>query len=211
MANARKLKWVNTRVVMDIATGRVLAREDTNVVDRDVDSDSQIHLRLMVDELGAGAIPGNSTDDYELQFNINATGWTVPTGATTGVQLDTSSSLTDAGATTNRGTDGLTDGAGTFQAGEQCDANAEVTDYLHAADDFTEYVWALLLISADLNDTDSIDFRLRYNGGNPGMDNTQTPNITVSKTAALGADEQAAARQHGQVNPVIMEDEVVPY
>ena len=161
------------------------AAEDTNVSNRDVSAgDSQIHIRLMVDELGAGSIPGAATDDYDLEFNINAVGWVIPTGATTGIQLDTASSLTDAAATTNRTTDGLTNGAGTFIAGEQCDANAQVTDFLHSADNYTEHVWALLLVSADLNNGDSIDFRLSYNGGNPGMDNTQVPNVTILKTAA---------------------------
>jgi hypothetical protein len=178
-----------------------VANEDTDVTGRNVDSDSQIHLRLLVDELGSGSISGGATDDYDLQFNINAAGWVVPTGATSGVQMDTASSLTDAGDTTDRATNGLTVGAGSFIAGEQCEANAEVTDFEHTADNYTHHVWALLLISADLSNADSIDFRLRYNGGNPGMDNAQTPNITVAKTAAGGQGMGLAQVRHHAVRP----------
>lgn len=191
-----------------------VADEDTNVTGRNVDSDSQIHLRLMVDELGDGDIGGASTDDYDLQFRMNGGGsWVVPTGATTLVQIDTASSLTDAGATTNRATNGLTDGAGSFIAGEQCEANAEVTDFEHTANNFTEHVWALLLISADLSDTDFIEFRLRLNAGNPGMGNTQVPRITVTKTAAGPGDDEIAmaAQPQGQQEPVHEPNEVVGY
>lgn len=176
-----------------------VANEDTNVSGRNVDSDSQIHIRLMVDELGGGDIAGDAADDYNLQFNINAAGWVIPTAATAGVQMDTGSSLTDAAATTNRATNGLTDGAGSFVASEQMESNAELTDFQLTANNYTDMVWALLLVSADLSNADSINFRLQYNGGNPGMDNDVTPNITVAKTAAGGQGAPLAQVRHHAV------------
>lgn len=160
-----------------------IAAQDVSPTGRNVDSNSKIHLRCRVQEVGQGTLAGATTDDYNLQYRLNGGGgWTSITGATTQVQADSGSSLTDGGATTNRGTDGITDGTGTFFAGIQESSDSELTDFQHQADNFTEHVFALVLISADLVDNDQVEFRLALNGGNPGMDNTATPSITVTKT-----------------------------
>jgi hypothetical protein len=143
-----------------------------------VDTNQQVQVRWRVQEIGAGTLAGATTDDYDIEFQINGGGWTVPTGATTGVQVDTGSALTDGGATTQR----LANGSGSFFAGEQESGNAEVTDFQHQADNWTEHVYAVLLIAADLNDGDTVDFRMTLNGGNAGMDNTATPTLTIDKT-----------------------------
>jgi hypothetical protein len=176
------------------------AGEDVNVTGRGVDSDSQIQLRLLMDELGAGDIGGNAIDDYDLQYRVNGGGsWITPTGATNRVRMDSGSFLTDGGATTNRGTDGLTDGAGSFVASEQMVSDAELANFELTANNFTEMVWGLLLVSADFSDGDFIEFRLRYNAGNPGMDNTQVPRITVTKTAVGGQGAGLAQVRHHAV------------
>jgi hypothetical protein len=137
-----------------------------------------------MDELGSGDIDGNTIDDYDLQYRLNGGGsWIVPTGATDRVRMDSGSALTDGAVTTNRGTNGLTDGAGSFVASEQMVSDAELANFQLTANNFTEMVWGLLLVSADFVDADFVDFRVRYNGGNPGMANTQVPRITVTKTA----------------------------
>jgi hypothetical protein len=153
-----------------------------------------------MDELGAGDIDGNTIDDYDLQYRVNGGGsWIVPTGASDRVRMDAGSSLTDGAATTNRGTDGLTDGAGSFVASEQMVSDAELTNFQLTANNFTEMVWGLLLVSADFADGDFVEFRLRYNGGNPGMANTQVPRITVTKTGISGQGMGLAQVRHHAV------------
>ncbi len=161
-----------------------VADQDTNVTGRNVDSDSQIHLRLRHDETGAGSIDGATTDDYALQYRLNGGGgWQSLTTSTEFVQADSASTLVDGVASTNRATNGISDGGGSFIAGKQEETNG-IIDYQLTANNFTEHVFALLLISADLADGDFVEFRCQLNGGNPGMTNTFVPRITVTKTAA---------------------------
>ncbi len=171
------------------------AAQDVDLASEDVDSDVELHLRARIEETGGGSISGETTDDYDLQYRLNGGGsWILITPTSDRVIMDTASDLTDAAATTNRSTDGITDGAGSFVASEQCEANSEITDFQLTADNFTEAVWALKLVSGDFSDADFVDFRIRLNGGNPGMTNTSVPRITVTKTAAGEGPEILAAR-----------------
>ena len=156
-----------------------IAAQDTNVIRDASGTDDQLHLRYRVDEVGGGSIGGASTDDYSLEFRLNGGGgWSALTASSTEVQSDTASQLSDGSATTNRSTDGISDGSGSFVAGEQEDQNGTVEDHELTADNFTEHVWALDLISANLASGDFIDFRMRINGG--AMDNAVTPRITIA-------------------------------
>ncbi len=150
----------------------------TNEIRQDIaGGDKQVHLRYRVQEIGDGDIDGGTTDDYSLQYQVNGGGgWTSITTSSSRVQTDTSSELSDGSATTNRVTNGLSDGSGSFVAGEQEDGDGEITDSQLTGNDFTEHVWALDLISADWSASDFVEFRMRYNGG--GMDNTALPRIT---------------------------------
>jgi hypothetical protein len=163
-----------------------IAAENTNVTDRDLDAgDSQIHLRLRIQEVGGGSIPGETTDDYLLTYRLNGGGgYSAVTTSSTQVQIDTASTLTNDDPTTDRAVDGISDGTGSFFAGIQEAGDGEITDFQHEADNFTEHVFALLLISADLVNTDFIDFRLALNGGNPGMDTSILPQVSIFKTVA---------------------------
>ncbi len=157
-----------------------IAAQDTDVI-RDISSDNQLHLRFRIEEVGGGSIGGATTDDYQLQYRVNGGGgWANMTASSTEVQADTASELTDDGATTNRATNGISDGSGSFVAGIQEEGDGEITDYQLTADNFTEHVWALDLIAADLVGGDFIDFRVALNGGNPGMDNSVVPRITMA-------------------------------
>ena len=160
-----------------------IANQDTNVTGRNVDSDSQVQLRVLLQETNGGS--GDATDDYGLEYALNAGGtpsWVAVTGASAVVQADTGSSLTDGGATTNRGTNGITGGSGTFVAGEQEAGNGVIEDNQITASNYTESVWGLILVSADLSNGDTIDFRVTRNGGTPGVTENVVPRITVSKT-----------------------------
>ena len=162
-----------------------LAAQDTNIT-VDVSSDVQLHLRYRVQEVGGGSIAGATTDDYDLQYRVNGGGgWTSITASSSRVQTDTASELSDGSATTDRSTDGISAGSGSFFVGEQEDGDSAITDFQHEADNYTEHVWALDLISADWSSSDFVDFRMRLNAGNPGMDNSVTPRIT---SAAFNPD-----------------------
>lgn len=158
-----------------------LAAEDTNITVNVDGGDVQVQIRCMVQEIGGGSIGGATTDDYQLQeavakFDINA--------SSSKLQADSGSSLTDGSATTNRATDGVTDGGGSFVAGEQEASNGLIEDHQLTADNFTEHVFAFKVIAADVVDAETLDLRLTLNGGNPGMTNTVVPRITIEKASA---------------------------
>ena len=161
--------------------------EDPINLDRDNNADSQLHLRYSVEETGAGSVGGGGGDTWQLQFRPNgAGGWVNVTAASSRVQSDVASQLTDDGATTNRAVDGLTDpGSGSFEAGVQEEGDGVLTHQL-GADNFTEHVYALDLIAADNAAAEFIEFRISYNGGAPGVTNNVTPKITITKPAAPG-------------------------
>ena len=87
--------------------------------------------------------------------------------------------LTEAAATTNRATEGISDGSGSFVAGQQDTEDGVILNHQLTASNFTEHVFALKIIAADVAPTDTLDFRLALNGGSPGMTNTVEPTITV--------------------------------
>lgn len=144
------------------AGASAIGSESQDIASRNNDSDSKLHLRIQIQEDGAGSVGGASTDDWQLQRDINDAGtWADVNTTSTRVQTDIASQLTDDGATTDR----LSGGAGTFFGGIQEEGDGEVTDFLHQADNFTQHVWALVLIAADNSDADHFDFRVRLNGG----------------------------------------------
>ena len=88
------------------------------------------------------------------------------------------SQLTDGGATTDRSSDPISNpGGGSFVAGEQESANGLIENSQLTADNFTEHVWALKLLSTNLATDDTLDFRLRLNGG--AITNDFVPRITI--------------------------------
>ena len=96
------------------------------------------------------------------------------------------SQLTDGGATTNRATNGISDpGSGSFVAGEQESANGLVEDNQLTAGNFTEHVWALHAVDADLASSDVIDFRLLRNGS--PIPSGVTPSFTYSVAVVMPA------------------------
>jgi hypothetical protein len=136
---------------------------------------------VRIDETGGAA--GASTDDYALEISKNSGGYAAITASSSNVKADTGSTLSDGSATTNRATEGISDpGAGSFVAGEQEAGNGVVEDRQLTADNFTEHVFALTAVRADVVSYDTLDSRVTLNGGAPGMTNTVIPRITVYKT-----------------------------
>lgn len=171
-----------------------IENQDINVTNWNVSSDSQLHLRYRVQETGGGSIAGDAADDYTIQYRVNgAGGWTTVTASSARVQADTGSQLTDGAATTDRATNGISAGSGSFFAGVQEEGDGEITDFQHEADNHTEHVWALNLPSADWTGGDFVDFRAQLNGGN--VDNAVTPRITSAVAAAYSEWQAAVARR----------------
>lgn len=167
-----------------------LADQDTDVTGFNVDSNNQFHLRIRLDETGSGDVSGETTDDYAIQKRLNGGGaWSTITAATSIIRTDTASDLTDGGASTNRSTNGISDGAGSFFAGIQEEGDSEITDFQHTFNDFTEHVFALEAVSADLSDGDFCQFRVILNGSI--VTNSVVPQITFEKASADTLQAQA--------------------
>lgn len=155
-----------------------LANEDTNVTINVDSGNVPFQLRYRLQEGGGAA--GAATDDYDLQRSLNSGGYSTITGATTAI-ITSTSGLTNDGATTNRATNGITDGTGSFVAGEQS-TDGVLDNWQLTASNYSEIVYGGTVVAADVNNNDTIDFRVTLNGGTPGMTNSVTPRITIQKT-----------------------------
>lgn len=159
-----------------------LATQNNNITLNVDAGDYQVQLRYLVQETG-GAF-GKSSDDWTLEYEVDGGGvWTTITAASSRIQADTGSTLTDGGVSTDRAADGITGGSGGFTAGEQEAGDGEITDWGGMiASAYTEHVWGLLVIKNDNSDAEVLGFRMRLNGGSMG--NTRTPTITIEKAAS---------------------------
>lgn len=173
------------------------AAENANV-NVDVSSGNvQIHLRVGIQENGAGSASGAATDDWGVQCTSSVAGAFTVTGSSTRVKADTGSSLTDGAATTNRATNGISDGAGTFVAGEQEETNGVIEDHQLTADNFTEHVYAFLVVAADVANAETLDFAITLNGSTTAsITNSVTPRITITKTVDTSDVDSLAANTH---------------
>ena len=108
-------------------------------------------------------------------FSIDGAAYGNLTTISTGVRVNTGSALVSGAATTQR----LSSGSGSFVAGEQDDNDGLITDHQLTANNFTEHLWALTLVAADLLDGNVVTFDLLWNGS--PITSTVTPTLTVSK------------------------------
>jgi hypothetical protein len=156
--------------------------EDENNHNIDIDFDVIIHLRVLIEEAGAGSVGGGAADTWELQYQVNGTGgWSDVTASSSRVQASASTHLTDGGVTINRSSEGLTDPSGpSYQQGRQEESDGSIT-FQHSADVFTEHHYCIKIISADSSHTDWLKFRVSYNGGSPGMTHNVDPHIVFRK------------------------------
>ena len=140
-----------------------------------VNVDTSIQLRMAIQNNDAAG----STDDYRLDYDKNATGFAILTTSDTGTGiLANTAGLTNDNATTDRATNGITDGSGTF------DAHVQITDGIGnatlGASNWTETVYGIQFIAANVADTDTFDFEF----GRPNsMTNTVVPRITIAQSA----------------------------
>lgn len=162
----------------DEANSTPLANQTTNITVNVDAGNVAFQLRYRVQN--ATAVAGATTDDYTLQRSHNAGAFSTVNGST--VIIASTSGLTNNNATTNRATNGITDGTGSFVAGEQC-TDGTLDNHQLTASNFTEHAWGCTVVAADVNHGDTIDFRISLNGGAPGMTNSVTPRITIQKAA----------------------------
>ena len=121
------------------------------------------HIRISLQETNAGT--GASTDDYTLYYKKNGAGSYIAVTAERTDVVPYAGTLTDQEATTNRSTNGLTDGTGSFVASKCDEANGIVTDWAMTASNFTEMLWSIDFIKSGVADNDYFDFEVYLNGG----------------------------------------------
>lgn len=174
------------------STGTAAAAENTALVVKP-NGTKQYILRIGLGETGAGSINGATTDDYQLQRSYDGGAYANVTTTSTVVKAFASGNLTDAGVTTNRASDPLSDGGGSFVAGEISETGL-ITDRQITANNFTEFVYTVEVVAADVTDGKNIDFRVLLNGATTNVTYTVTPRITVSTVdAALANDVQSTS------------------
>lgn len=170
-------------VAIEHATG-----DASNRVQLAVDDSSPTHGgNIAFDDAGTWV----ALADTDMCFYV----YTAPATAAVGFA---SGSLTDGNATTNR----LGSGTGSFVAGEISEDglvdNSQIT-----ASNFTEELYSLTLVAAELADADTLDFRVLRNGATTGITYTVVPRITVEESAA------ASAAVTGTITPSATEADIV--
>lgn len=150
--------------------------ENTNIT-RLVSTNSNLQLRIGLQESGSGSASGASTDDYQLQYSKNGGAFTNITAASTNVSGFLSANLTEGDATTNR----LSNGTGSFVAGKVSE-DGLVDNWALTANNYSELLYSIELKSADLAEGNTLDFRVLRNGA--VITYSVTPRITATKIAA---------------------------
>ncbi len=148
-----------------------------------VDTDQIIQVRMVIENQTAA--DGSTMDDYQIQYEKNATGGDidVPTSdGGAGISSDTAG-LTNDNATVERVTDGLTGGGGSFVAGEQS-TDGLIDNMQLTGSNYTEHVWGIKFYTANMANNDTFDFT--YNVGGKVADAHATMRIIISKTPPVG-------------------------
>jgi hypothetical protein len=155
------------------------AAQDT---DATVNADSNIafQLRCRIDETGGA--DGSSMDDFQLQSSKNGGAFINLGTADIGDGIHAvTAGLTNNGTTTNRSSESISDpGGGSFDTGEQS-TDGLIDDMLLTASNFTEVVFGIEIVSANVADTDF--FRFQFSNSSVNSNNV-TPQVTVEKSAA---------------------------
>lgn len=156
-------------------------------------TDQNIHVRIQISEVGTGTVSGATTDDYQLQRSINGAAFANVTTTSTGAKVNTASALTDGNNTTQR----LISGGGSFVAGRQDDANGIADNMQLTANNFSEHVFGITVVAADLAHNDVVTFQLLYNGAlfttTSNGAYTLVPTLTISKSLNFTGEPTTAA------------------
>lgn len=162
------------------AASTALAAQDT-AADVDVSSgDKAFQLRARVDETGGAS--GSTMDDYRIEYEKNDSAtWVALSTTDTGDGIRAvAAGLTNDAATTDRSSEPIGNpGSGSFVAGEQSD-DAVVDNMQLTANNFTEHVYGVEIVAANVADGDTFDFRF---AAASNVTNNVEPRVDVVKSA----------------------------
>ena len=150
--------------------------EDTNIT-LHCNTNISTVLRIKFYDTAAAGTAGAA---FQLQCSKNSGTYADVTTSSSNVIAFNSSNLTDAGATTER----LTAVGGGFSAGQVSEDG--LVDTLAVTTNFgTECLFPITVVANDVTNSDTLDFRLLYNGV-AFNSYTVTPRINVTKDAPGG-------------------------
>lgn len=154
------------------AGSAAVAAQDT-AISRNANTAPDFLLRVRANNDGA---PGfEPFVDWRLQVSKNGGAYADVTSASSDVKGFVSTNLTDGGATTER----LTGGSGAFIAGEISE-DGLADAFALPGGNYSELLYALSLVTADLTENDTLDFRVIRDGST--MTYSVVPSITVTST-----------------------------
>ena len=147
--------------------------QDTPITGDLNNGDTSGQLRIRLQSTTAVAVP--ATDDWQLQYEKNASGtWVNVTTSSPVAAAYDSPNLTAAAATTSR----LGAGTGSFEAGEVTE-DGVANDRGWSGNNYTELVYSLMIKAADVTNADTIRFRVLRNGSTNDLTYAQTPTIDI--------------------------------
>jgi hypothetical protein len=154
-------------------TGAAILGSQNTPRSHSIDFDQYIQLRVRL-QAGATAPPG--TSDWQLQYDVNSSNtWINVTAASAGIRATVSGAVTNGAVTTNR----LTGGTGTFQAG-LISTDGLVDNLGWSSNNFTELLFDLRTVAADLANGDAIRFRI-----SPDTAYSVYPTLNLTKTTTI--------------------------
>ena len=151
-----------------------------------IDADTNFRIRFVVSNSGTA----NSTSDFGLYVNKNSTSYAAVTASSSNVQAADASSSADATALTTSNFQ-LTAGTGTAANGEYSEDGVAGANLSNG--DYFEVEFGVTIISGDVADGDTLDFRVYYGGSAMDQyDTNATPRVEVNElTVNAGAGSAA--------------------
>lgn len=177
--------------------------------------DESFRIRFLVQDAASG---GENNVRFQLQRNLNGAGWAVVDGTTAVVRTFDSTHFADDDDTTQQ------IGSGPFITPNQCMDDLDgiagagnLVDFIEGTADEVEVEYCVQIIGADVNDADTIEFRLvrsnlavleDYTGG--------IPTVTVSEVAGAqdlqGASvSDAFTAATGELDVEVLDDFPLPF
>ncbi len=162
------------------AASTPLQAQDVDHTNSNAGADVTLQIRILIQNTTVE--DGGSMNDYRLEYDKNGTGRiAVPTSNSgEGISAATAG-LTNDAATTDRSTDPITGGTGSFVAGEQS-TDGTVNDMQLTGSNFTEHVWGVTMYDANLSDADKFDFYVAMSQ-EVAPAAADVPRITIDKNA----------------------------
>jgi hypothetical protein len=159
-----------------------VAAENTDITVAPGAGNRSFQLKIQVQETGGSG--GVSTDDWQLICGKNLATTFPVTTSSSGVRAFNSGNLVDAGNVSS-GNRSLSAGSGSYVTGKISEDG--LVDNLNlTANNYTELVFAIQTVDADLAPGDTLDFRILC-GTPPPIASTATARITMQASSITGA------------------------